>query len=50
MNELSFILGGCKMAGISREQIKRDEASLSVLLIFFNIALFGIWLIAGIYQ
>jgi hypothetical protein len=38
------------MGGISREQIKRDEASLSMVLVFFNIALFGAWLIAGIYQ
>jgi hypothetical protein len=38
------------MAGISREQIKKDEASLAVVLVFFNIALFGVLVIAGLYQ
>ncbi len=45
----SYILGGCKMSGISRDQKEKDEATLSVVLVFFNIALFGALLIANIY-
>jgi hypothetical protein len=38
------------MAGISRDQAKKDEASAALVLVFFNIALFGALLIASIYQ
>lgn len=38
------------MAGISKEQRKRDEESLAVFLIFFNIALLGAFLMICFYH
>jgi hypothetical protein len=38
------------MAGISREQIKKDEASVALVLVVFNIALICVLLIASLYQ
>ena len=38
------------MSMISKEQIKRDERSLIIFLILFNIALAGAFLLACIYQ
>ena len=38
------------MAGISRDQSEKDEATVSVVLVFFNIVLFGAFLIVSIYQ
>jgi hypothetical protein len=38
------------MTGISKEQQKRDEETLAVFLIFFNIALLGGFLFVCFYQ
>ncbi len=38
------------MTVISKEQLKRDEQSLALFLVFFNIALFGAFLLICFYQ
>ncbi len=38
------------MAGISKEQVKRDEETLAAFLVFFNIALLGAFLLVCFYQ
>lgn len=38
------------MAGISNEQKKQDMESLTIFLIFFNLALLGILLLLFFYQ
>jgi hypothetical protein len=38
------------MSVISKEQIKRDEHSLVIFLILFNVALAGAFLLACLYQ
>jgi hypothetical protein len=38
------------MSVMSKEQIKRDERSLIIFLILFNIALVGAFLLACFYQ
>jgi hypothetical protein len=39
-----------EMSAMSKEQIKRDERSLIIFLILFNIALVGAFLLACFYQ
>jgi len=38
------------MTVISKEQLKRDEQSLALFLVFFNIALAGAFLLICLYQ
>jgi hypothetical protein len=38
------------MAGISKEQLKRDEKSLAVFLVLFDIALLGAFLLISLHQ
>ncbi len=38
------------MSVISKEQLKRDERSLAIFLVFFNIALFGAFLMICFYR
>jgi hypothetical protein len=48
--ETNSILGGSTMSVISNEQRKRDEQSLSTILIFINLALLSAFLLACFYQ
>jgi hypothetical protein len=38
------------MSGISKQQEKQDEESLAIFLIFFNVALLGLFLMICFFQ
>lgn len=38
------------MSGISKEQLKRDEQTLAAFLVYFNVALFGAFLLICFYN